>query len=195
MVYSAEVLSESSARWFLVLHTALGAAAVAASTHLVVWMWRFRRGETGRYRAIRKFAWIALALHGCAFVAGNLMYPTYKVEVRVAYLENATAIASAANAHASDVAKLTHDSATPVTADVVKRAAAAARWFDVKEHWIALGLVIAAALVLILSLWDPKRDGPNRSLSSITFALAVVACGTLWLGAVIGVLTASWKAV
>jgi len=189
-----DVLTESTARWFLVLHTALGVAAVAASTHLVVWMWRYGRGEFTRHRAVRKFAWIAFALHGVAFVVGNLMYPTYKVEVRVAYLENATAVANAATTHANNLAKATHESqAAPVTADVVKRAAAAARWFDVKEHWIALGLVVSAALVLILMLWDPKRDGP--ALGSITLGLALLVCGTLWLGAIIGVLTASWKAV
>lgn len=193
MVYCPALLSESAARWILVLHTALGVAAVGASTHLVVWMWRAFRGEAARRKAIRKFAWIAFVLHAIAFLAGNWMYPTYKVEVRVAYLENATAVASAASAHAEIVNRVTHETATPVTASVVKRAAAAARWFDVKEHWIALGLVVAAALVLMLSLWDPKRDGP--ALTRVTLALASVACATLWLGAIIGVLTASWKAV
>jgi hypothetical protein len=188
------VLTETAARWFLVLHTALGVAAVAASTHLVVWMWRYQRGEFSRHRAVRKFAWIAFVLHGLAFVVGNTMYPTYKVEVRVAYLENATAVADAATSHANAVAKAMHETPdAPVTAEIVKRSASAARWFDVKEHWIALGLVVSGALVLILMLWDPKRDGP--ALGSITLALAIVVCGTLWLGAIIGVLTASWKAV
>ncbi|HEV7558990.1 MAG TPA: hypothetical protein VGO00_26135 [Kofleriaceae bacterium] len=188
------MLTETAARWFLVLHTALGVAAVGASTHLVVWMWRYRRGEFSRHRAVRKFAWIAFALHGLAFVVGNAMYPTYKVEVRVAYLENATAVANAATTHANAIAKVTNEApATPVTAEIVKRAASAARWFDVKEHWIALGLAVSGALVLILMLWDPRRDG--SALVPVTLALAIVVSATLWLGAVIGVITASWKAV
>ena len=76
---------------------------------------------------------------------------------------------------------------------MVKRAASAARWFDVKEHWVALGLLVCAALVLVLALWDPRRDG--AALTPVIAGLAYVVAGTLWLGAIIGVLTASWRAV
>ena len=68
-----------------------------------------------------------------------------------------------------------------------------ARWFDVKEHWVALGLFVSAALILILSLWEPKRDG--SVISPIVMSLAVIVAGTVWLGAIVGVLTASWRAV
>ena len=68
--------------------TALGVAAVGAATHLVLWSRGFVRGSFGRLRAARRFAWIVLALQLAAFAAGNVMYPTYKVEVRAAYLEN-----------------------------------------------------------------------------------------------------------
>jgi hypothetical protein len=76
---------------------------------------------------------------------------------------------------------------------MVKRAARAARWFDVKEHWVALGLIVCAALVLVLSLWNPRRDG--ATLIPIMLGLSCIVAGTLWLAAVIGVLTASWRAV
>jgi hypothetical protein len=186
------VLAEGPARWLLVLHTALGVGAVAAATHLVVWLRRYLSGRALR-RAVLKFAWISLALHIGAFVAGNLMYPTYKVEVRTAYLENATAVASEITAHAAAIDKITGEHATPATGAIVKRAAQAARWFDVKEHWVALGLLTSAALVLTLMLWDPARDrGP---LAPIVLGLAVTVAATLWLAAIIGVLTVSWKAV
>jgi hypothetical protein len=192
------VLTESSARWILVLHTILGVVAVGAATHLVIWMRGYLRGEYGRHDAVRKFAMISLAFHALAFVAGNLMYPTYKVEVRAAYLENANAIIDARAAHEREVDKIAAREKSPsveapVTTDLVKRAAKAARWFDVKEHWIALGLIASLGLVLILRFWDPRRDG--RALAPVVLGLAIVIAGTVWLGAIIGVLTASWRAV
>ena len=192
------MLTEAAARWMLVLHTGLGVAAVGAATHLVLWSRGFLRGEFARLRAVRRFAWIVLVLQVLALAAGNLMYPTYKVEVRSAYLENREAIVAARAGHADQVARIAAREAAAVpeptaTGELVRRAAAAARWFDVKEHWVALGVLSALALVLVLSFWDPRTDG--RELVPVVFGLAVVIAGTVWLGAIIGVLTASWRAV
>jgi hypothetical protein len=182
----------------LVLHTALGVAAVGAATHLVIWLRGYLRGDYTRHRAVRKFAWISLVLHLCAFLAGNVMYPTYKIEVRAAYLENANAIVEHAEAHRGELDRIAAREKAPkveptATAELVKRAAKAARWFDVKEHWIALGLIASAGLVLMLVLWDPRRDG--GALSPIVLGLAAVIAGTVWFGAIVGVLTASYRAV
>jgi hypothetical protein len=192
------VLTEAAARWILVLHTGLGVAAVGAATHLVVWSRGFLRGEFGRLRAVRRFAWIMLVLQVLAFAAGNLMYPTYKVEVRTAYLEDREALVAQQAAHAEQVARIASREAAAVpeptaTSELIRRAAAAARWFDVKEHWVALGILASLALVLVLSFWDPRTGA--RELVPVVFALAVVIAGTVWLGAIIGVLTASWRAV
>jgi hypothetical protein len=191
------VLTEAWARWLLVLHTALGVAAVGAATHLVLWARGLLRGQLGRFGALRRFAWIALVLQLLAFGAGSAMYPTYKVEVRAAYLENREAIAAGREAQATELARLAHREAAEVpqpsaTAELVRRAAAAARWFDVKEHWIALGILASLALVLVLGFWDP-RAAPE--LVPVVFGLCLVIAGTVWLGAVIGVVTASWRAV
>ena len=191
------MLSDAAARCLLVLHTALGVSAVAAGTHLVVWLRRYLRGQAGRRRAVVKFAWLFLGLQLAAFVAGNAMYPTYKVEVRAAYLESAPAVAEAHDAHARQLARIdARDSSPPdetATAALVHRAAQAARWFDVKEHWIALGILASAAVVLVLSLWDPHRDA--TVIGPFVAGLALIACATTWLGAIIGVLTAAWRAV
>ncbi|MEP6860578.1 MAG: hypothetical protein ABJE66_08165 [Deltaproteobacteria bacterium] len=191
------MLTLSAARWLLVLHTGLGVAAVAAGTHLVVWMRRWLRGAQSR-RAVVKFAVIFCALQAAAFIAGNVMYPTYKVEVRAAYLENAGAVASDQASHDRAVSAIVtaqhgEPREAPVTADLVRRTAHAARWFDVKEHWIALGLLASAAVLLILTFWDPSRDG--AAFAPIVVGLATIACATVWLGAIIGVLTAAWRAV
>lgn len=190
------MLTDSAARWLLVLHTGLGVAAVGAATHLVIWLRRYVRGQQGR-RAVVRFAWLVLALQLGAFALGNLMYPTYKVEVRTAYLENASAVASAATAHGKELARVAaregaEAPAQTATGELVRRAAQAARWFDVKEHWVALGAFVAAALVLVLSLWDPRE---GSAIAPIVVGLAGISCGTLWLAAIIGVLTAAWRAV
>jgi hypothetical protein len=192
------VLTEAAARWLLVLHTALGVAAVGAATHLVVWSRGVLRGEHGRLRAVRRFAWLVLALQLAAFAAGNIMYPTYKVEVRAAYLENSVAIVAEQDGHQRALERVAAREgaralAPTTTGELVQRAAAAARWFDIKEHWIALGILGSLGLVLVLGFWDPRAGG--RELGPVIFGLAVIVAATLWLGAVIGVLTASWRAV
>jgi hypothetical protein len=75
------------------------------------------------------------------------------------------------------------------------RAETAARWFDVKEHWVALGLALTAVLTLILLLWSPRDDAEGPPIGPLTFLMALGAAGTVWLGAVIGVLTVAWRAL
>ncbi len=192
------MLDDSAARWLLVLHTALGVSAVAAATHLALWLRKYIRGQAGKRRSVIRFAWLVLGLQLGAFAAGNIMYPTFKVEVRSAYLENASAVASSQTAHQRELARTAaredaDPPAAPATAEMVKHAAQAARWFDVKEHWIALGIFTSAALLLVLSLWRPEDDG--LAIAPIATGLAWITAGTVWLGAIIGVLTAAWRAV
>ena len=182
------MLSESAARWLLVLHTGLGVAAVATGTHLVIWLRRYLRGSADNRRAVITFAWLFLGLQVAAFLAGNAMYPTYKVVVRAAYLDNALAIEDAQAVEQRALAKL---GVTDEPTERAHGAAQAARWFDVKEHWIALGILASAAVLISLLRWQ-REDG---LVGSFVFGLAVIACATTWLGAIIGVLTAAWRAV
>ncbi|HLL24256.1 MAG TPA: hypothetical protein VK427_19125 [Kofleriaceae bacterium] len=192
------MLTENAARWMLVLHTVLGMAAVGAATHLVIWLRRYVRGAYGRRRAVQRFALYALVLHVAAFLAGNILYPTYRVEVRTAYLENAGAIVADRTARADQFDKIAARENAPALeptspAKIVRDAGRAARWFDVKEHWVALGMFASLALVLVLRFWEPSRDGD--ALASVVVGLAVVIAGTVWLGAIVGVLTSAWRAV
>ncbi|MBV8761804.1 MAG: hypothetical protein JO257_31200 [Deltaproteobacteria bacterium] len=184
------MLTDSAARWLLVLHTALGVAAVGASTHLLLWLWRRKP------RALR-FAWLVVALMAAAFVAGNAMYPTYKVEVRAAYLESPGAVTAAAAAHQHDIERVAaREGARPAEAtpsmDIVRRAAQAARWFDVKETWVALGLLCAAALAWLLSI---REAAESSSIRPVLLGLAAIVAGSTWLAAVVGVVVASYRAV
>jgi hypothetical protein len=183
------VLTDTAARWLLVVHTALGVAAVGSATHLFLWLLRGR--------AVRRYAWLVVALMGGAFLAGNVMYPTYKVEVRAAFLEDPTAVTNAATAHEREVAHVAarEHVAPPETEDArtrVRSAAKIARWFDVKEHWVALGLLAAFALAGILAFWTPAE---GSAVKSVVVALAGITAGTAWLAAIIGVLVSAWRAV
>ena len=191
------MLTESAARWLLVLHTILGGAAVGAATHLVIWLRRYARSQKTA-RAGLRFAWVTLALQLAAFGAGNAMYPTYKVEVRAAYLENARELMAASeSASAASARIMTREGGEPrqasATIDLVRRGAQAARWFDVKEHWIALGILVSAALVLLLSYWPSGREA--AAVLPVVTGLAAIGAGTLWLAAIIGILTTAWRAV
>ena len=184
------MLTDSAARWLLVLHTGLGVAAVGAATHLLLWLWRRKP------RALR-FAWLVVALMAAAFVAGNAMYPTYKVEVRAAYLESPGAVTAAAAAHEHDIARVAaREAATPweptPTLDMARRAAQAARWFDVKEHWVALGLLCAAALAFLLWI---REAAEAPAIRPVLLGLAGIVAGTTWLAAIVGVVVASYRAV
>jgi hypothetical protein len=77
--------------------------------------------------------------------------------------------------------------------EIVKRAAQAVRWFDVKEHWVALGLLASIGLVLLLAFWDPRKGTP--ALAPVALGLSIVIAGTVWIGAIIGILTSSWRAI
>ena len=178
------IFLEPYARLVLIVHAVLGAALVAAATHLVVWMRGYVSGRFQRRRAVRRFASIALVLFGLAFAAGNLAYPTYKVRVRAGYLENPAAVAADLGAR------------EPKGADVdaaLDRTAKVARWFDVKEHWAAFGFMLSFACWLVLRFWDPVRDGP--AIAPVVFGLAVGAAATAWLAAIVGLVTASYRAI
>lgn len=178
------MLMEEQARWLLIAHAIVGAATVAVTTHLVVWMRGWLRGRFTRRRAVQRFALLSLALFAATFAIGNLAYPIYKVRVRAGYLEDPAAVAAA----------MRDPTPAEITA-AADRTAAAARWFDVKEHWVALGLTLTAALTLILFAWRPKADSDSRVIAPYTLLMAGGAAGAVWIAAIIGVLTAAWRAI
>jgi hypothetical protein len=198
------ILDGGWARWVLLLHTALGVAAVAASTHLCVWLRTYLRGASGRRRAVQNFALIALLLHAGAFLIGNLAYPTYRTRVRAEYLDSADAINADAEARArvnatvraralGGSANASDAELARATAGAADRGAKIARWFDSKEHWVAVGLALAIAVFALLRAWDPERDG--RGAATFVWLGALGACATVWFAAVVGILTATWRAI
>jgi hypothetical protein len=216
------IFAEEYARSLLLLHLILAAALVASCTHLVVWMRGFPRGRFHRIQAVRRFSRIAAGLFVLTFVAGNLIYPVYKVRVRAEYLDQPSAILrdqqnrteARTRAHAlyrdqtSNPAQgpdtALPDSAVPDSAvpdsivieragDMPRQAAKVARWFDVKEHWVALGTLMSLGCALLLWRYDPRQHGD--AIASIAFLMAVAAALAAWFGAIVGAIVTSFRAI
>jgi len=192
------IFAEDQARLLLVVHLVLGAALVASSTHLVVWLWRYPRGDFARHRGARRFALITASLFVANFLVGLTIYPVYKVRVRVEYLDNPTAIARDADNRATVRALIDERRGSPIAAtppadpDALPMHALA-RWFDVKEHAIALGLVLSLACAIILCAWEPRRDGD--AIATAVFGFALFAAATTWFAALVGTLVTSYRSI
>lgn len=208
------LFAEEHARLLLVVHAVLGAALVAVSTHLVVWMRGFPRGKFQRWRATRKFALIAASLFLLELLVGNAIYPVYKVRVRAEYLDLPGEVVrdlrdrmeTRARVHdryqdeRSGTARL--DDEDPVisepavlaeSAELPRQTARVALWFDVKEHWVALGAALSITCCVILMAWRPRKHG--RSIATVVFLMALGAALSAWLGALIGVLVTSYRSI
>lgn len=213
------LFAEGYARLLLVIHTVAAVALVAAATHLVVWMRGFPRGHFPRLGATRRFGLISAALFVLTFVLGNLIYPVYKVRVRAEYLDQPTALMTDVRSRADSRARAAadhyslmpagvdgtgDDAATSVeapsdavllhrAAGVPRRAAKVARWFDVKEHWVSLGMALALGCAVLLWTWNPRKHG--SAIAPMVFLMAVGAAMSAWLAAIIGLVTASWRSI
>lgn len=204
---------EEHATWLLVLHTVLAGALIAAATHLVVWMRGYPRRRWGRVDGARALAtWTAIFYVG-TFLVGNLLYPAYKVRVRLEHFETPASIARSLEAGREAEARarariarsreartgevLEVRPAVPPTADDVERAAhrgrQLSRWFDVKEHLVAIGMMLAVAVAFLMRRWRPDDAGPQ--IATAVLALATTAALFAWAAGVIGVITAAARSV
>lgn len=207
------IFAEEYARSLLLLHLILAAALVASCTHLVVWMRGFPRGQFQRIHAIRRFSRIAAGLFVLTFIAGHLIYPVYKVRVRAEYLDQPSAIlrdqqhrtearARAEALYRDQTANRTSSAADTAVPDRVvleravdtpRQAAKVARWFDVKEHWVALGTIMSLGCALLLWRYNPRQHGD--AIASIAFLMAVAAALAAWFGAIVGAVVTSFRAI
>jgi hypothetical protein len=197
------VLDAETARWLLVAHGIVAAAAVAATTHWCVWIWPFARGTYKRVPAAKRFGIIAMSLYLAAALGGMFLYPTYKVRVKLEFLTSTQAVlddasarmhvAEEVRARAAGVPPRTLDPAAVLRAsrDAPAHADKIARWFDVKEHWVALGLLLGLGTMAVLLAWDPRRDG--RGPLPFVLLGALSTCAVTWLAAIVGLLTAATR--
>lgn len=208
------LFAETYARSLLVAHVLLATALVAVSTHLVLWLRDYPRGKFTRLRAVRRFAVISACLYVATFIGGNLIYPVYKIRVRAEYLDSGGALVRDYQQRQRERVRLRDQYDTlraahegrelpkPAAAPVVPgkklselplRGAKLVRWFDVKEHWVALGMMLSLACMTILLVWDPKKHG--GAIAPVVLALAIGASATAWFGALVGLVLSSYRSV
>ncbi len=215
------LLLENHTTILLVIHGVLALATVGITTHLVLWMRPLMRGQSGRHRSCRRFALLGVGAYAASMLVGMLLYPSYKVRVRAEYLENPSAITRATEAeyrtraltakHNRDSLRfrrgqssLLEDEDLPASGEQAQaivdeadrrigKAARVARWFDVKEHWAALGLILSAAIALFFAA--AKSSEGQRVVLRLVWAMAILSSLIAWSAAVIGVLTTAVRSV
>jgi hypothetical protein len=74
-------------RALLVLHAAGSVVLIGAATHHALEMRHYLRGRFGRAAIEKTYAKVAGAAYAITFALGALLYPTYRVHVRGAYLD------------------------------------------------------------------------------------------------------------
>lgn len=104
--------------------------------------------------------------------------------------------APASASRLSDPAPLSEDERDEIAEraeDRITRGAKLVRWFDVKEHWSALGLMLAAALALLL--WVTPSGAPHRGIARTTMGLALASAGIAWFAAIVGIVITAARSV
>lgn len=172
---------EGAARPLLIAHALLGATLVALSTHHLIWIIRSRGA---RRRGEPRFALLASGFFCLAFLVGSGLYPTYRVRVRAELFDSAPS-------RAAELAtrRLQIQAPAPVAPPI--ELPRVARLFDVKEHLAALGLIASLGLLGL-----SRRSSPELDETRLLYVgLAGFACLTSWAAAIIGLYTASIRAV
>lgn len=196
-------MDADTARWLVVAHGIVAAAAVASTTHWCVWLWPFIGGRYTKVPATRRFGIIAMSLYLVAASAGMLLYPTYKARVKLEFLTSSRTVLDDASLriHATEEVRARAAGMPPValepaavlraSRDAPERAEKVARWFDVKEQWVALGLLLGLGTMAALLAWDPRRDGRGPLPFVVLGALGT--CAITWLAAIVGLMTTATR--
>ncbi|HEY3354767.1 MAG TPA: hypothetical protein VGQ83_16050 [Polyangia bacterium] len=179
---------EPFARALVIAHAVAAAALCGAATHLAVSLVGRLRGRAAWGREQRVALWAGVA-YLVTFGLGLLVYPTYRVRVRAEYLDAGRVVRAEAQARAAVRTELTR---APAAAPPAAPLGGVAHVFDIKEHWAALGLPAAVALLVLR-----RRAGPDgeRRLLPLYAGLAVAVALIAYTGALIGLVTASHRAL
>ncbi len=137
---------QDAARFTLILHAVVGMAAVGAATHLATYSIGLWRGKEPWRWHVRLFGLIVPILFLSQFAIGLLLYPVYRVTVRVPYLDVKAPLVSAL----FDIKEHCAALAVPllIVASLLARRPAAK---DVRRIG-ALLAVVGAALVWLVAL-------------------------------------------
>ncbi len=226
------ILFEEHAALLLTAHAIFALLTVAISTHLVVWLRRYLRGNFGKRRSVVRFAVLSAGAYAITVLLGLALYPTYKVRVRAEYLQNPSRIHRSAElevqarkqvlkqerlsrqyrsgqeagksagspeealdepAMDADARRRQAEEISSLANAKIQRGEKLSRWFDVKEHWALLGLLLSLALCGILLAWKPDKE--SKMLAKPVAGLAFVSAAIAWAAAIIGLATAAAHSV
>jgi hypothetical protein len=185
----AVILLERHARLLLLLHAVGAGVLLGAATHHLWACRRYLRGDFGAARSERRYAQVVAAAYLATFAIGLLEYPAYRVRVRAEYFDAPEAVGAEVALRSEAARRL---GSLPVVAAGPGGLSWVARLFDVKEHLSALGAAAALALWVLSRLGHPVAR-PRLSLPYV--GLSLLVCTSAWTAALVGVLTASYRAV
>lgn len=186
---------EGHARLLSILHGVAAGVLLGGATHLALASRRYLRPEPARVvpRSERTYATVTALAFAACFALGAVLYPTYKVRVRAEYLDAPqSVVAELALRHAA-AARL----GSPMPDRVIERGSTNdRRWvghvFDIKEHWVALGLGGALVLLFVSRFAHPSTE-PRAAVLYV--ALTWLVCIAAWTGALLGLLVVTYRSV
>ena len=86
------------------------------------------------------------------------------------------------------------DAARRRAGDAPDRARKVARWFDAKEHWVAVGLILGLAVMAVVLAWRPAAaDDAGRGPVAFVVLGATLVAAILWFAVIVGLATASTR--
>lgn len=182
---------EGHARLLAVVHAVTAGVLLGAATHHLLTCRGYLRGAFPRIALERRYARVSAVAFAVTFLLGAALYPTYKVRVRAGFLDAPEAVFAAAEQRAAE-ARILGAPPPPRPRAAARDLSWVARLFDVKEHAVALGLGAALVLLALGRLAHPSED---PRLAPLYVGLSLFVCSAAWLGALAGLLTASYRGV
>jgi hypothetical protein len=113
----------------LVVHALVAAILVASATHQLVFCRGYLRGRFAHAARERALTIVAAVAYAINFLLGLVLYPSYKVLVRIEYLDRPEV-----------------------------GLAWVARLFDIKEMWMLAGVATAGGLVYLSRRSHPREE-------------------------------------
>ena len=160
-------------------------------------MWGTLKDGRHSLGSLRAFARLAFLFYSATFVLGLVIYPTYKVKVRVGYFEKVESprALSSEQADAGIRAQSTGQGLPPDHSHDLKldSGRTLVRLFDIKEHMAFLGWLSMALCFVGIRYWD--EGVANAVYSNSMLALAGMACFATWWSGVVGLIVSASRSI
>lgn len=175
------------------MHALVAICTVATTTHLVLWIRRALKDKRHSVKALRNFARLAFLFYSVTFILGLVIYPTYKVKVRVGYLERVAIPSSIQVTEDKGPAPRANPAPLDIEESKASRGQRLARLFDMKEHLALLGWLAMVLCFFAFRFWD---DGATSAFyRKSIFTLALLACLATWWSGIVGLVVSASRSI